>query len=150
MKKLTIILLATLLIPFCASAQIGKQMSKYHKKNGVSVTQLDKSLYGLYQSNNLSQEMKEMLQKLDEVNILTINRNICKPEEAEKILSQFHNLLEETNNYRLIKSNNDGENEQLVYARSEGERVTDLVVWSISPYQADIIELRGTGQRFSA
>ncbi len=146
MKKLTIILLATLLIPFCASAQIGKQMSKYHKKNGVSVTQLDKSLYGLYQSNNLSQEMKEMLQKLDEVNILTINRNICKPEEAEKILSQFHNLLEETNNYRLIKSNNDGENEQLVYARSEGERVTDLVVWSISPYQADIIELRGTIQ----
>ena len=143
MKKLTFILLTMILIPFGTYAQLGKQMAKYHKKTGVSVTQLDKSLYGLYQNSNLSPEMKEMLHKLDEVNILTINPSICKPEECEKILQQFHNLLEERNEYRLIKSNYDGESEQLVYARSQADKVTDLVVWSVSPFEADIIELRG-------
>lgn len=143
MKKLTIILMAIVLIPFCVSAQLGKQMAKYHKKQGVSVTQLDKSLYGLYQNGNLSPEMKETLQKLDEVNILTITYDRCKPEEYEKILQQFHNTLENSGNYRLVKSNTNGKSEQLVYARSETDKVTDLIVWSLSPYQADIIELRG-------
>ncbi len=143
MKKLTFILLTAIFIPWGAYAQLGKQMAKYHKKSGVSVTQLDKSLYGLYQNENLSSEMKDMLQKLNEINILTITPGICKPEECEKILSQFHNLLEGKNEYRLIKSNYSEENEQLVYARSEADKVTDLVVWNVSPYQADIIELRG-------
>ena len=50
MKKLIFILLTMILIPFGTYAQLGKQMAKYHKKAGVSVTQLDKSLYGLYQN----------------------------------------------------------------------------------------------------
>ena len=57
MKKLVIILLAGTLFPFCVNAQLGKQMSKYHEKAGVTVTQLDKNLYGLYQRENLTPEI---------------------------------------------------------------------------------------------
>ena len=49
MRRIFIILSIVSVLPFAANAQLSKLMSKYHEKNGVTVTQLDKSLYGLYQ-----------------------------------------------------------------------------------------------------
>ena len=54
------------------------------RKNGVTVTQLDKSLYGLYQRNNLPPEANELLQKLEEVNILNLDLNQTDPSLSEK------------------------------------------------------------------
>ena len=56
MRRIFIILSIVSVLPFAANAQLSKLMSKYHEKNGVTVTQLDKSLYGLYQRNNLPPE----------------------------------------------------------------------------------------------
>ena len=47
MRRIFIILSIVSVLPFAANAQLSKLMSKYHEKNGVTVTQLDKSLYGL-------------------------------------------------------------------------------------------------------
>lgn len=143
MKKLVIVWMIGMLLPFVANAQLGKQMSKYHEKNGVTVTQLDKSLYGLYQRENLSPETKDMLQKLDEVNILNLNAESCEPELTDKIISQFRNILDNADKYRLVKSRNDGFSKQLIYAQSKNGKIEDLVVWNQSPAQLDIIELRG-------
>lgn len=142
MKRIAIILLAALL-PLCADAQLGKQMSKYHKKTGVGVTQLDKSLYGLYQRENLPVEMKEMLQKLDEINILSIDFKACGKEESEKILAAFQHIWGNESKYRLIKSFNDGETEQLIYTRNRDAQITDLVIYCADSEEAEIIELRG-------
>lgn len=143
MKKLMVILMVGLMIPFCATAQLSKQMAKYHKKAGVTVTQLDKSLYGLYQRENLPAEAKEMLQKLDEVNILNLNTYKCDEGTREKIIAQFHEILDNPNNYKLVKSRNDNYSEQLIYTRNKNGKVSDLVVWNMNPHQMDIIELRG-------
>ena len=143
MKKLIVILMVGLMIPFCATAQLSKQMAKYHKKAGVSVTQLDKSLYGLYQRENLPAEAKDMLQKLDEVNILNLNTNTCDEGTQEKIIGQFHEILDNPNNYKLVKSRNDNYSEQLIYTRNKNGKVSDLVVWDMNPHQMNIIELRG-------
>ncbi len=143
MKKLVIILLAGTLFPFCVNAQLGKQMSKYHEKAGVTVTQLDKNLYGLYQRENLTPEIKEMLQKLDEVNILNLDAETCKPELYDKILTQFHGILSNTDKYKLVKSKSDGVEKQLIYTTSKNGTISDLIVWDQSPEQTDIIELRG-------
>jgi len=45
MRRIFIILSIVSVLPFAANAQLSKLMSKYHEKNGVTVTQLDKSLY---------------------------------------------------------------------------------------------------------
>lgn len=44
MRRIFIILSIVSVLPFAANAQLSKLMSKYHEKNGVTVTQLDKSL----------------------------------------------------------------------------------------------------------
>ena len=46
MNKLIILLVTSLLLPFCTKAQLGKLMAKYHGKECVTITQLDKNLYG--------------------------------------------------------------------------------------------------------
>ena len=79
MRRIFIILSIVSVLPFAANAQLSKLMSKYHEKNGVTVTQLDKSLYGLYQRNNLPPEANELLQKLEEVNILNLDLNQTDP-----------------------------------------------------------------------
>lgn len=143
MSKLALILIAGILLPICATAQLSKQMAKYHKKAGVTVTQLDKSLYGLYQRDNLSPDILEMLRKLDEVNILNLDLGASGTATGDKIISQFRGILDNPANYKLVKSRTDNTGEQLIYTRNKDGRVTDLVVWNIDPQTVDIIELRG-------
>ena len=71
-KKVWIILVAFAL-PFGTQAQLTKLMSKYHEKNCVTVTQLNKNLYGLYKKQHLPPEAEEALQNLDAVNILNLD-----------------------------------------------------------------------------
>ena len=90
MRRIFIILSIVSVLPFAANAQLSKLMSKYHEKNGVTVTQLDKSLYGLYQRNNLPPEANELLQKLEEVNILNLDLNQTDPSLSEKAIGHLH------------------------------------------------------------
>lgn len=143
MKKLALILIAGILLPICATAQLSKQMAKYHKKAGVTVTQLDKSLYGLYQRDNLSPDALEMLRTLDEVNILNLDLGASETATGDKIISQFRSILDNPATYKLVKSRTDNYGEQLIYTRNKDGRVTDLVVWNMDPQTVDIIELRG-------
>ena len=143
MRRIFIILSIVSVLPFAANAQLSKLMSKYHEKNGVTVTQLDKSLYGLYQRNNLPPETNELLQKLEEVNILNLDLNQTDPSLSEKAIGQFREILDKPEKYKLIKSRNDEFGKQLIYTHNKNGQVTDLVVWNQNPQQVDIIELRG-------
>lgn len=143
MKKFTIILIAGILFPFCASAQLGKLMSRFHEKNGITVTQLDKNVYKLYQRENLSPETKEMLQQLEEVNILNLDTEICDLETGKKLTTQFREILNNPDKYKLVKSRNDGRRKQLIYIQNKNGKTSDLAVWSETPEQIDIIELKG-------
>ena len=143
MRRIFIILSIVSVLPFAANAQLSKLMSKYHEKNGVTVTQLDKSLYGLYQRNNLPPEANELLQKLEEVNILNLDLNQTDPSLSEKAIGQFREILDKPEKYKLIKSRNDEFGKQLIYTHNKNGQVTDLVVWNQNPQQVDIIELRG-------
>lgn len=143
MKRIFVILSIVSALPFAANAQLSRLMSKYHEKNGVTVTQLDKSLYGLYRRNNLPPEASELLQKLEEVNILNLDLNQSDPSLSEKAIAQFREMLDKPEKYKLIKSRNDEFGKQLIYTHSQNGQVTDLVVWNQNPQQVDIIELRG-------
>lgn len=118
-------------------------MSEYHEKNGVTVTRLDKSLYGLYQRNNLPPEAYELLQKLEEVNILHLDLQQTDPSLSEKAIARFRKILDKPERYKLIKSRNDESGKQLIYTHNPNGQVTDLVVWNQNPQQVDVIELRG-------
>ncbi len=146
MKGILIILATAILWPLSSQAQLGKLMSKYHEKEGITVTQLDKSLYGLYERENLSPEAREMLQNLEEVNLLSLNLNSTHPDNCNKIISQFRQILDTPEKYKLIKSRNDVYGKQLIYSRSKEGKVSDLVVWNQNPERLDIIELRGDVQ----
>lgn len=143
MKKAWIILLAAFILPVATKAQLAKLMSKYHEQNCVTVTQLDKSLYSLYQKNNLPPEAEEMLKKLDEVNLLNLNLPACSPEMSSELTVQFRKILDNTDKYKLIKSQRDDFGKQLIYTRSKNGKVSDLVVWNQNPERLDIIELKG-------
>lgn len=143
MKKAWIILLAAFILPVATKAQLAKLMSRYHEQNCVTVTQLDKSLYGLYQKNNLPAEAEEMLKKLDEVNLLNLNLPACSPEMPTELTVQFRKILDNTDKYKLIKSQRDDFGKQLIYTRSKNGKVSDLVVWNQNPERLDIIELKG-------
>lgn len=143
MKKAIIFLMLAGLLPFAAQAQLSKLMYKLHGKNGTTVTQLDRSLYGLYQKDNLSPEAAELLQKLDEVNLLNLDINKCDVKLADKVISQFQEILNNPEKYKLIKSHNDGNARQMVYTSGKDGKVSDLVVWDQNPQGLEIIELRG-------
>lgn len=143
MKKAWIILLAAFIWPVATQAQLSKLMSKYHEQNCVTVTQLDKSLYSLYQKTNLPAEAGEMLQKLDEVNLLNLNLPACRPEMAAELAGQFRKILDNPDKYKLIKSHNDSDSKQLIYTQSKNGKVSGLVVWNQNPERLDIIELKG-------
>ena len=72
MKHTLLFLLVALVVPFGAKAQLSKLMSKYHEKNGITVTQLDKSLYALYQRQKLPPEANENLQKMEQVKLMNV------------------------------------------------------------------------------
>ncbi len=143
MKKVCILFIAAFVLPFAANAQLSKLMSKYHEKNGITVTQLDKNLYALYQRNNLPSEATELLQKLEEVNMLNVDFGQTDETLNNKLMSQFREILDNPDKYKLIKSRNNEFGKQLIYTHSKNEQVTDLVVWNQTPQQLDIIELRG-------
>lgn len=143
MKKILFILIVGILFPFYTQAQLAKIMSEYHEKECVTVTLLDKSLYGLYKKTGLPQEAEEMLQKLDEVNFLNLNLNSCGPEIENKIIKQFKTILDNPEKYKLIKSHSDDLKKQLIYTQTKKDNVTDMVVWNQIPARLDIIELKG-------
>lgn len=144
-KKVWIILVAFAL-PFGAQAQLAKLMSKYHEKNCVTVTQLDKNLYGLYKKQNLPPEAEEALQNLDAVNILNLDLNSCDPDMENKVAAQFKAVLDSPNKYQLIKSHTDVSGKQLIYSQNKNGKITSMVMWNQSPTRLDIIELCGNIQ----
>lgn len=141
MKKFVVIWVAGIFSAFSVNAH--KLMSKYHEKNGITITQLDQSLYGLYQRERLSPESLEMLQSLKEVNLLELDRHNCSPDLCDKIVTQFRNILSNPDKYRLVKSQQNGAAKQLIYTQGKNGKTTDLVVWNQTPEQIDLIELRG-------
>ncbi len=143
MKKFVVIWVAGIFSAFSVNAQLNKLMSKYHEKNGITITQLDQSLYGLYQRERLSPESLEMLQSLKEVNLLELDRHNCSPDLCDKIVTQFRNILINPDKYRLVKSQQNGAAKQLIYTQGKNGKTTDLVVWNQTPEQIDLIELRG-------
>ncbi len=143
MKKFVVIWVAGIFSAFSVNAQLNKLMSKYHEKNGITITQLDQSLYGLYQGERLSPESLEMLQSLKEVNLLELDRHNCSPDLCDKIVTQFRNILSNPDKYRLVKSQQNGAAKQLIYTQGKNGKTTDLVVWNQTPEQIDLIELRG-------
>lgn len=143
MNKLIILILSGMLLPLYGNAQLSKLMSQYHEQSCVTVTQLDKSLYGLYQKSNLPAEASEMLKNLDEVNALNLNLNSCPPEMEAKVIAQFKEVLDNPEKYKLIKSHSDLNGKQLIYSHSRNDKVSDLVVWNQNSDRLDIIELKG-------
>ncbi len=143
MKKFVVIWVAGIFSAFSVNSQLNKLMSKYHEKNGITITQLDQSLYGLYQGERLSPESLEMLQSLKEVNLLELDRHNCSPDLCDKIVTQFRNILSNPDKYRLVKSQQNGAAKQLIYTQGKNGKTTDLVVWNQTPEQIDLIELRG-------
>lgn len=143
MNKLIIFILSGMLLPLCGNAQLSKLMSQYHEQNCATVTQLDKSLYGLYKKSNLPPEADEMLKKIDEMNFLNLNLNSCAPEMEAKVIAQFREVLDNPEKYKLIKSHSDANGKQLIYSHGNDDKVSDLVVWNQNPDRLDIIELRG-------
>lgn len=144
MKTIQFLMVAGgLLIPVLANAQLGKLMGEFHGKTCVTVTQLDKNLYGLYKKDKLSPEAEQMLQRLDEVNFLNLNLNECSGGMEENVSKKFHAVLDAPGNYKLIKSMTDNERQQLVYVKTQNTKVSDLVVWNQTDERLDIIELKG-------
>ncbi len=146
MKKIITICVAGICSVLSANAQLGKQMSKYLDKDGISVTRLDKSLYGFYQRENLRPETLEMLQQLDEINLLHLDPNDCPADLSDHLTAHFRNLLDRPNKYRLVQSRQNGSEKQWIYIRNKNEKITDLVVWNQTPQGMDLIELRGDVQ----
>lgn len=144
MKTIQFLMVAGgLLIPVLANAQLGKLMGEFHGKTCVTVTQLDKNLYGLYKKDKLSPEAEQMLQRLDEVNFLNLNLNECSGGMEENVSKKFHAVLDAPGNYKLIKSMTDNERQQLVYVKTQNTKVSDLVVWNQTDERLNIIELKG-------
>lgn len=144
MKTIQFLIVAGgLLMPVLANAQLGKLMGEFHGKTCVTVTQLDKNLYGLYKRDKLSPEAEQMLQRLDEVNFLNLNLNECSGGMEEKVSKKFHAVLDAPGNYKLIKSITDNERQQLIYVKNQNTKVSDLVVWNQTDERLDIIELKG-------
>ena len=143
MKKIITICVAGICSVLSANAQLGKQMSKYLDKDGISVTRLDKSLYGFYQRENLRPETLEMLQQLDEINLLHLDPNDCPADLSDHLTAHFRNLLDRPNKYRLVQSRQNGSEKQWIYIRNKNEKITDLVMWNQTPQGMDLIELRG-------
>lgn len=143
MNKFVILLAVSLLIPFCTQAQLGKLMAKYHGKEYVTVTQLDKNLYGLYKKKNIPPEAENLLKQLKEVNILTVDLTNCNKNFAEDIDSKFKAVLDHPDKYKLIKSHSEANGKQWIYAHTDQDKLSELVVWNQTPQRMDIIELKG-------
>lgn len=146
MKRQFVMMLAVFFAcPLYLDAQVGKLMSRYHEQPGVTVTQLDKSLYGLYQRDNLPPEASEMLQKIDEVNIFSVNLAACKTGTADKAAGQFRGLLDDAGKYKLIKSRNDDFGKQLIYTRSQDGPTAEMCCGEVQRCSQSFISETWTG-----
>lgn len=144
--RLLAIIAAGIFIPFVSNAQLGKLMNEFHGSPCVTITQLDKALYGLYKNDHLPPDVEKMLQQLDEVNFLNLDLNECNPDIKTKVIKKFQDKLNVQNEYKLIKSMTEEERQQLIYAKTKDSKVTDLVVWNQNRGWLDIIELKGNIQ----
>lgn len=138
MKKQTLILIIGLLVSSGMYAQIGKTIRSYEGEEGVTITHLDKSVYGLYKKKNIPPEAEKVLKQIQEVNLLSsVNENVNQ-EAGPKIRQELQT------NYQLIKSRNNKSVYDKIYVKTNKELVTDLVVWKqAGSQQLNIIELRG-------
>ena len=142
MNKIMLFLLAGIIFPVCANAQIGKIMTEFQGKNCVTVTHLDKSLYGLYKKKNISPEAENLLKQLDEVNILNLDLQQCGKNMEKEVSEKFDKILN-SGKYKLIKSLSSTDKKQMIYAQTDGEQISNLVVSSQTPERMDIIEISG-------
>ena len=123
-------------------AQLSGLMSKYHGQECVTITQLDKNLYGLYKKKNIPAEAEELLKQLDEVNILNLNPALCDKQFRDEVSSRFRSAI--GSNYKVIKSHKDASKQQTIYTRTKNDRISDMIVWNETDQRLDIIELRGS------
>lgn len=145
MKKVLIFLIAAWFIPCFTHAQISKLMSGYQGQNGVTITHLDKNLYGLYKKKKLSKEAEDLLKELKEVNILTFDlSNRTTPRwDPHSILDKMVNEIL-SQNYTLVKNKSFSNGKQLIYSKSEADKLDGLIVIDQkNDQQLNLIELRG-------
>lgn len=145
MKKVLIFFFAAWLTPCFIQAQISKSMSVYQGQNGVTITHLDKNLYGLYKKKKLSKEAENLLKELQEVNILTfdLSKNTTPRWDPSSILDKMvKEILSQ--NYTLVKNRTSSNGSHLIYSKSEADKLAGLIVINQkNEQQLDIIELRG-------
>lgn len=147
MKKLVILILSGLLFSFPGKAQLKNRMLEFQKYPCVTITQLNKNLYGLYKRKNIPPEAEELLKNLSEVNILNLDLSLCDSATEKAVYDRFRPFLDKNSeNYQLVKSSTRVDDEQRIYARHQNDKISDLVVFNHTPSRLDIIELRGNIQ----
>ena len=146
MKKVLFILVAGMLLPFFSHAQVHKLMSAYEGKEGVTITHLDKNLYGLYKKKNLSPAAEKLLKDLNEVNILSFDLARNTTWTADGITGKFTDELKKKG-YTLVKSATTNDSKQFIYSKNAEDKLSDLVVINQeTKNNLEIIELRGNIQ----
>lgn len=139
MKKQILIIAAGLLLTFSTQAQISKILRSYEEQQGVSVTHLDKNVYGLYKKKYISPEAETTLKQIQEVNILTSVNQEINPKIDKEISKELKT------NYQLVKSRNSGKTTDKIYIKTSDDKVSDLVVWvQAGDKRLNLIELRGS------
>lgn len=136
------IMMNTILI-FPLQAQIGKEMKTFRNKEGITVTMLNPSLYGLYKKNNLSLSAEEVLKKVKEINVLQIDRQQIKADVLENIYHRLNPLLENESKYNQVQSYQGVTRNERIFVTQNDDTITSLVLWNEDKNKTTIIELRG-------
>ena len=136
------IMMNTILI-FPLQAQIGKEMKTFRNKEGITVTMLNPSLYGLYKKNNLSLSAEEVLKKVKEINVLQIDRQQIKANVLENIYHRLNPLLENESKYNQVQSYQGVTRNERIFVTQNDDTITSLVLWNEEKNKTTIIELRG-------
>lgn len=145
-EKVLFILVAGMLLPFFSHAQVHKLMSAYEGKDGVTITHLDKNLYGLYKKKNLSPAAEKLLKDLNEVNILSFDLARNTTWTADGITGKFTDELKKKG-YTLVKSATTNDSKQFIYSKNAEDKLSDLVVINQeTKNNLEIIELQGNIQ----
>ena len=136
-------IMMNIILIFPLQAQIGKEMKAFRNKEGVTVTMLNPSLYGLYKKNDLSLATEEVLKKVEEINVLQIDRQQIKTNVFENIYHRLNSILENESKYNQVQSYQGAIGNERLFVTQNDDIITSLVLWKEERNKALIIELKG-------
>ncbi|WP_294142681.1 DUF4252 domain-containing protein [uncultured Sanguibacteroides sp.] len=136
-------IMMNIILIFPLQAQIGKEMKAFRNKEGVTVTMLNPSLYGLYKKNDLSLATEEVLKKVEEINVLQIDRQQTKTNVFENIYYRLNSILENESKYNQVQSYRGATGNERLFVTQNDDIITSLVLWKEERNKAIIIELKG-------